>query len=137
MSFRSYLREHSPEFEVLEPVLTMEDPRVAREGMRNILRRHPDLVGFYVVGSGVEGIMDALEAEGIDAASRHVVGIGHELTPGTKKGLVNGRLQVVLGHPVEALVRAVVSAMAQRITGQITSFQRIVLPLCTDTPESI
>lgn len=137
MSFRSYLREHAPEFEVLEPVVTMEEERVAREGMRNILRRHPNLAGYYVVGSGVEGVIDALDAEGVLADGRQIIGIGHELTPGTRRGLERGRLHVALGHPVEALARAVVSAMARHITGQVTTHQRIVLPLCTDTPESV
>lgn len=137
MSFRSYLREYAPDFEVLEPVFTMEDERVAREGMRNILRRHPNLVGYYVVGSGVEGVINALDAEGIDVSNRQVIGIGHELTQGTKLGLARGRLHVALSHPVEALAKEVVSAMAKHITREITTFQRVVLPFCTDTPEGV
>lgn len=136
MSFRSYVREHSPEFEVLEPLVTMEDERVAREGMRNILRRHPDLVGFYVVGSGVEGVLGALEAEGVPAGDQ-VIGIGHELTVGTRQGLMTRRLHAVLGHPVDTLAVGLVHSMALRLVDKVNHVQQVWLPLQTHTPEAV
>ncbi len=135
MSFRSYVREHAPAFEVLEPVVTMESEQVAMESMRNILRRHPDLVGFYVAGSGVEGVLRALEAESVPV-SAGVVGVGHEYTPGTRQGLLSGRLQAVLSHPTEEISRKLVAAMAARITQKDTGFQQVVVPFTTHTPES-
>lgn len=135
MSFRSYMREHAPEFEVLEPVVTMESEQVAMESMRNILRRHPDLVGFYVAGSGVEGVLSALEAEGVPIAAG-MVGVGHEFTPGTRNGLLSGRLQAVLSHPLEEVSRKLVTCMANRITQKEPGFQQVVVPFTTHTPES-
>lgn len=136
MSFRSYVREHAPEFEVLESVVTMESEQVAMESMRNILRRHPDLVGFYVAGSGVEGVLGALEAEGVPA-SAGLVGVGHEFTPGTRHGLLTGRLQAVLSHPLEVISQKLVACMAARITQKEQGFQQVVVPFTTHTPESV
>jgi LacI family transcriptional regulator len=135
MSFRSYVREHSPEFEVLEPLFTMEDDKTAREGMRSILRRHTDLVGFYVIGSGVEGVLAALDAEGIPAGEQ-IVGIGHELTVGTRHGFISKRLSAVLAHPVDALAAEVVRSMTMRLTGQVSHMQNVLIPLQTYTPEA-
>jgi LacI family transcriptional regulator len=90
----------------------MEDKKTAREGMRNILRRHPDLVGFYMIGSG-------------------------ELTIGTRHGLISKRLNAVLGHPVDALAAELVNSMTMRLTGQVGHVQNVLLPLQTHTPEAV
>lgn len=137
MSFRSYMREHAPHFELLEPVVTMEDDKVALEGMRNILRRHDDLVGFYVVGSGVDGVLKAMDAEGIRADGPPLIGVGHELTPATRAGLTQGRLHAVFGHPVDEMARQLVRAMALSLTRSSNHFQQIILPLRTETRESV
>lgn len=133
MSFRSYVRELAPEFEVLEPIVTMESTQVAMEGMRDILRRHTDLAGFYVVGSGVDGVLHALQAEGVTS----IIGVGHEQTPATRQGLLSRQLHAVLSHPVELLARKVVDAMATSITQGPQSLQQLLVPLTIQTPESV
>lgn len=137
MSFRSYVRELAPEFEVLEPIVTMESDQVAMEGMRDILRRHSGLAGFYVVGSGVEGVLRALDAEGITGGHPPIIGVGHEQTPATRQGLLARQLHAVLSHPVELLAKRVVSAMAARITQGPQSMQQIIVPLTIQNPESV
>jgi hypothetical protein len=59
----------------------MEDKKTAREGMRHILRRHPDLVGFYMIGSG-------------------------ELTIGTRHGLISMTMHLTgqVGHVQNVLL---------------------------------
>lgn len=136
MSFRSYVRELAPEFEMLEPIVTLENEQVAMEGMREILRRHPDLAGFYVVGSGVEGVLRALDAEGFGASSPRIIGVGHELTPATRQGLLTGRLQAVLSHPLETLAQRLVAGMVARLTQGTSGLQQVLVPLNTQTPES-
>ena len=133
MSFRSYVRELAPDYEVLEPIVTMESPQVAMEGMRDILRRHSDLAGFYVVGSGVDGVLHALNAEGAGP----IIGVGHEQTPTTRQGLVAKQLHAVLSHPTELLAKRVVDAMAAHITRGSQPLQQIILPLTIQTPESV
>ena len=53
MSFRSYFRQHAPEFELMEPMTSLEDARYAYENMLDLLKRTPDLVGLYVAGGGI------------------------------------------------------------------------------------
>lgn len=137
MSFRSYVRELAPQFEVLEPIVTMESDQVAMEGMREILRRHSDLAGFYVVGSGMEGVLRALAAEGDTMDLSQVIGVGHEQTPATRQGLLTKRLHAVLSHPVEQLAKRVVESMAASITQGPQSLQQIIVPLTIQTPESV
>lgn len=133
MSFRSYVRELAPEFEVLEPIVTMESTQVAMEGMRDILRRHPDLAGFYVVGSGVDGVLHALQAEAVGP----IIGVGHEQTPATRQGLLSRKLHAALSHPIELLAKKVVEAMATTLIQGPQSLQQIIVPLAIQTPESV
>jgi LacI family transcriptional regulator len=54
-SFRSFIREHAPEFRLLEPLAAFENARFAYEAMLDLLQRCPALVGLYVAGGGVTG----------------------------------------------------------------------------------
>lgn len=109
-SFRSYVREHAPEFQLLEPLTSLEDPRYAHESTLDLLKRNPDLVGLYVAGGGVEGVIRGLRDQGEDVF-RRIVTIGHEITDETRSALIDGVLKLVLSHPVKALADAMVEAM--------------------------
>lgn len=109
-SFRSYIREHAPEFQLLEPLTSLEDPRYAHENTLDLLKRNPDLVGLYVAGGGVEGVIRGLRDQGEDVF-RRIVTIGHEITDETRSALIDGVLKLVLSHPVKALADAMVEAM--------------------------
>jgi LacI family transcriptional regulator len=136
MSFRSYVREHAPAFEVLEPIVTMEDERMAMEGIRDLFQRHPDLAGFYVDGGGVEGVLQAMEAGNLLHSTQRVIGVGHELTAVTRSGLLSGHLHAVLSHPLDLLARQLVEGMTAVATGSAQGFQQVVVPFDTQTPES-
>ncbi len=82
ISFRTYLREHAPHLELLEPLVNFEEPRFAYQGTLELLQRTPDLVGIYMVGGGVEGVMDALREAN---ASNRITAICHDLTKNTEK----------------------------------------------------
>ncbi|NDY92059.1 LacI family DNA-binding transcriptional regulator [Ideonella livida] len=147
MSFRSYMREHAPGFEVLEPVMTLDSPTMAEEAMRSLLLRHPDLRGFYVDGGGIEGVLRALpaaRAEGLLAEQTEpLIGVAHDLTPDTLAGLQTGALHAVLSMPrpqlAQGLVRGMVDALAsaESATGPSHRPLRLILPLETWTPESV
>lgn len=136
MSFRSYVREHAPDYEVLEPIVTMEDSRMAMEGIRDLFKRHDYLAGFYVAGGGVEGVLQALDDANLHPATDRVIGVGHELTPVTRSGLLSGHLHAVLSHPLELLATRLVSRMAALLTQTAQGFQQVVVPFETQTPES-
>lgn len=126
VSFRSYMREHAPRFEVLEAATSFEQPHYAQETTRDLLRRHPDLVGLYVAGGGLEGVMQAIREEG---ASSRLVTVGRELTVATRYGLIDGTLDLVISHPMKAMAEAVVSALTKACaTSPTGEFQQHVLP---------
>jgi LacI family transcriptional regulator len=152
MSFRSYMREHAPDFTVLEPVMTLDSPEMAEEAMRSLLLHHPDLRGFYVDGGGIEGVLRALHqarAEGLLAErTEPLIGVAHDLTPDTLAGLQAGALHAVLSMPrpplAQGLVRGMVEALAQAEAsahggsgGRPPRPLRLILPLETWTAESV
>jgi LacI family transcriptional regulator len=135
MSFRAYIREHAPGFRLLEPRTSLEDTRYAYESTLDLLRRDPALVGLYVAGGGVEGVIQALRDEG---AFARVVAVGLDLTDVTRSALIDGVMRLVLSHPIERVAATVVEAMARAVErdGQGPA-QQILLPFDVFTPENV
>lgn len=135
MAFRSYVREHAPEFDVLEPVTSLEDTRFAYETTLDLLTAHPDLRGLFVNGGGVEGVLRALREDG---GGRSIVTVAFDLTPETRAALIDGVLSLVLSHPREAMAQAIVAAMAEA-TGPSgkRDYRQVLLPADIVTPESV
>jgi LacI family transcriptional regulator len=75
--FRSFFREHAPDFTLLEPISTFESAAVAQEMTEKLLVDHPDLAGLYISGGGISGALAALRASG--RAGQMVV-VGYDLT---------------------------------------------------------
>lgn len=134
MSFRSFVREHAPDFEVLESLVTLESSQYAEECMLDLLQRHPDLVGFYVDGSGTEGVLQALRSMPVKMP---LIGVGLDLTPVTHAGLVDGYLHAVLSHPLPALATQLVAQMADALANPTSGVRQVIVPFDTHTPESV
>lgn len=111
--FRSYCREHAPDFTVLEPVQTFEDSSIAREVTEQLLRREPDLVGLYVAGGGMPGVLEALRASG---KTGMIVAVGNDMTEHTRMGLVDRVLTKIVAHPVRRLATETVNLMQADLT---------------------
>ncbi len=112
MSFRSYCREHAPAFELLESRISFENAGFAQEATIDLLHRAPDLVGLYVAGGGMEGVIAALR----DTATRdHVVTVCNELIPETRAALIEGIVDLVIATPVRALADRTVATMAEAL----------------------
>jgi LacI family transcriptional regulator len=109
ISFRSYMREHAPAFELLETITTLETEAFGEERTYDLLQNHPDLCGFYMGGSGIEGMLRALRAS---KPRQRLVGVCNELTSITRSGLLTGHFHAVLSHPLPALCAALVAQMA-------------------------
>jgi LacI family transcriptional regulator len=135
MGFRSYFREHAPEFALLEPVASLEDAGYAAEITRELLLRSPKLAGLYVAGGGVSGVISVLRESG---RSKSIVAVGHDLTPHTRSGLIDGSLKMIISHPIERMARCTIEAMFGAIgaASPRTAIQE-VLPFDLQTPESI
>jgi LacI family transcriptional regulator len=107
-SFRSYMREFVPEQHLLEPVINLDDDRLAFEAVSELVARNPDLVGIYASGGGQEGFLQALRAEKTD---HKLVAVCNELTPVTREALIDGTLDMALGTPAVAIARQAVQLM--------------------------
>ena len=99
------------------------------------MQRAPELVGLFVAGGGIGGVMRALREE--DAAGR-VATVGLDLTEETRAGLIDGTVRLILSHPVRPLAEAAVAAMLRAIEGGRTEPPRqVLLPSDVCTPENV
>lgn len=108
--FRSYCREHASGFSLLEPLQTYEENTVAREVTEQLLRTEPDLVGLYVSGGGMKGVLQALSSAG---KGSKIIVVGHELTDHTRVGLMDNVLSMVFAHPIRRLASEAISLMVR------------------------
>ncbi|MCP2072159.1 UNVERIFIED_ORG: LacI family transcriptional regulator [Pseudomonas lini] len=137
LSFRSYLAEHSSEWELLASRLTLEDDEFAYGNTLDLLTAEPDLVGLYVAGGGIAGVLRALR-DLKDRQLRLPIVVCHDLTPLTRDALKTGLVQAVLSHPVAAMAEQAVEALVEAATATPPgSASRRVVPLQIDVSESI
>lgn len=133
--FRSYFREHSRGFELLEARATFETSSIAREVTEQLLEDHPDLAGLYVSGGGISGVVAALRDTG---RARDIITIGYDVTDVTRAALLDGTINFLIAHPMQILAREVIAAMIRAHDGG-ANFppQSISLPFDIYTPENI
>lgn len=131
--FRSYFREHAPEFTLLEPLSTFESAAVAQEMTEKLLTDHPDLVGLYISGGGISGALAALRAAG--KAGKMVV-VGYDLTDVTRAALLDGTMTLVISHPLSRLARDAIDGMI-RACANPGSNQTSIAPFEIFTRENI
>lgn len=111
ISFRSYLREYAPEFQLLETLVSLEDNALAQEATLELLKQHPDLVGVYVAGGGVEGVIEGLQG----GAAPGLVTVCHDLTDVTRQALIDGVVTLLISHPYAALAQRLCRLMADAV----------------------
>lgn len=133
--FRSYFREHSRGFELLEARSTFETASIAREVTEEILQQHPELAGLYISGGGLSGALAALRDSG---RAKEIVTVAYELTEVTRAALLDGTINFLISHPFEMFAREVIGAMIRAFDGG-PDFppQTISLPFEIYTPENL
>ena len=114
--FRSFFREHAPEFRVLEAVTNLEDQRIAYEATLDLMARNPDLAGLYVAGGGMEGAIRALRDE---AAGGRVALVCNELTADSRRALIDGVATMVLSTPLPLLASRAVDLLARALAAPL------------------
>jgi LacI family transcriptional regulator len=135
IGFRSFFREHAPEFTVLETLVNLEAHRVTHDAMIDLLTRHPDLVGCYVAGGGMEGAISALRAA---KPSQMPAVVCNEITPESRSALADNVLTMVIATPLAALSRELVDVMAHAIeAGAANAPGQTFLPFDIYLPENI
>lgn len=135
IGFRSYFREHAPDFEVLDTMVNLDTAEITHEATLNLLQRHPDLIGFYVCGGGMEGALSAIREEKLEGK---LIAVVNELTPESRAALADDVLTLAISTPTAALVRETISLMIQAIDkGPTGAPGQTFLPFDLFTPENI
>jgi LacI family transcriptional regulator len=104
--FRSYIREHQPDFSVVDTVATAESEDDVRHAVERLLARHRDLVGLYVACGGFEGALEALRRKG---RIGEVALICNELIPASREALIDRAATMIIATPVEELARQLIA----------------------------
>ncbi|PZM14339.1 LacI family DNA-binding transcriptional regulator [Rhizobium tubonense] len=112
IGFRSYFRENAPEFEVLDTLINLETAEITHEATLNLLQKHPDLVGLYICGGGMEGAISAIREEGL---AGKLIAIVSELTPESKAALADDIVTMVIGTPLPALCKELMALMIDAV----------------------
>lgn len=136
-SFRSYIREHAPRLTVEDSRPTHEEPENAYRMVKDLLVDVPDLVGIFMSGGGISGVLQALREAPIETR-RGVRVVCRDIGPETRKGLTEGLITAALCHPLELTSEYLVGTMIGAIENTEGDFiaQRTV-PFEIATPESV
>lgn len=132
---RSSFREYAPDLELLGTLLNLEDRKVTYETTHAILEKHPDLVGIYCVGGGMEGAIAALREAG---RAEEVMLVVNELTDDSREALQDGTVKFVIGTPLRQLCAELIPLMINTVEkGMAETPGQRFLPFEIWTPESL
>jgi len=136
-SFRSYMREHAPNFNVSDTLLTHEEPENAYEIVRKLIEEKPDLRGIFVNGGGISGVLRAMR-ELPSERRREIRIVCRDIGPETRKGLSEGLITASLCHPLDKLPQELIDVMLHLVERTDTaSIEQRIVPFDILTPESI
>jgi LacI family transcriptional regulator len=120
--FRSYFREHAPQFTLLDTLVNLETRQLTYEATLDLLSRHSDLRGLYCAGGGMEGAIAAIREV---RDPEDVALIVNELTPESRAALISRHVTMVIATPLQRLcadlVRCAAAAMAEARAGNAIS----------------
>jgi LacI family transcriptional regulator len=133
--FRNYLREFSPQFEVLDTLVNLETRQLTYEATLDLLARHPDCVGMYLAGGGMEGAITALREV---RQAGQVSLVVNELTPESRSALADRYTTMVIATPLDQLCQKLAAMMATAVVNPGTSIaSQTFLEPTIYLPESI
>ncbi len=114
MGFRHVLAEEFPHLAVVELREMLDDRERAYREASTLLDRHPDLAAVYNIGAGNQGIAAALRERDMHRAT---IFIGHELTEGTKRLLLDGTMDAVIDQNPRVEAREALNLLTHAIRG--------------------
>jgi LacI family transcriptional regulator len=113
LGFRQVLGEDFADLRIVALREGHDDPARNHAATRDLLQQYPDLLGFYNIGAGSRGVVQALEEAG---KAKDVVFVGHELTHFTRRFLISGAMDAVINqnarHEVSACLRMLANCHA-------------------------
>ena len=134
ISFRAYLRENAQQFEAMEPLVNLDDSRLAYAATQEMIARRPDLVGLYICGGGTEGAIAAAR----DEAAPGLAIVCNELTPKSRAGLIDGVLTAVISTQTPVMAERALEAMNRAAEGgKPEASAQIVVPFDIFLPTNI
>jgi len=136
-SFRSYIREHASHMTVLDAFLTHEEANAAHDIVDELLSTEPDLVGLYVIGGGISGVLRAIRELPDERRSKIRV-VCRDVGTEARKGLNEGLITAALCHPRDRTSHELIDAMMEAIgQGQQSSIIQRIVPFEILTPENV
>lgn len=135
-SFRSYMREHAHYLVLEETRPTNEEPEQAYLMVKDLLIQAPNLVGIFIGGGGISGVLRALREESADQR-RQVTVVCRDIGPETRKGLSEGLITAALTLPPKDAADELIKAMINAVTTKSSELiHQHILPFQIITPES-
>ena len=114
LGFDRVMAEEFPMLEVLPSIESHDDPLRLIPVLKSALATHPETVGVYSMGSGNTPVLDGLRATG---RLEGLVTIAHELTPVTRKALMDSEIDAVITQDVGHLVRSTLRVLRAKCDG--------------------
>ncbi len=108
VGFRSFVRENTDGFRVLDTIVNLEARQVTYEAVHDLIDRYPELSGIYVSGGGMEGAIAAVREACQPGQLPLVV---NELTSESRAALQDGYLTTVISTPLQQLCHDLVNMM--------------------------
>ncbi|RRW40400.1 LacI family DNA-binding transcriptional regulator [Pseudomonas luteola] len=133
---KSFFQEKAPGFQVLEPIINMDNEAVTEEATLELLSRHPDLRGIYVAGGGNDGVLSALA---LTPEPPPLCIILNESTRLSRQALRQELISLVIDSQPALLAKAVVDLLVELPTSQqsLSSSHQALIPLQILTPENV
>ncbi len=113
--FGQVMAQEHPHLTLLPPVEGHDDPERNRVLVRRLLADTPDLVALYNTGEGSTGIGEALAEAGL---ARRILCVGHELTPATRRLLLDGTFAALVAQDPGHEARSTARVLHALVTGQ-------------------
>lgn len=110
------VRSHFPHLHMLPPVEGKDNADDTERVVGELLAEHGDeVIAIYNVGAGNRGLIAALEKSG---RRDDIVVVAHELSPHSRKALLEGTLDVILSQDAEFEVDRAVTLLRQLCDGE-------------------
>jgi LacI family transcriptional regulator len=136
-SFRSYMREHAPDFHVNETFLTHEEPKCAYGLVRRLIEEEPDLRGIFVNGGGISGVLRAMRELPPERQCEICI-VCRDIGPEGRKGLSEGLITAAVRHPLEKMPEELIGVMLRLAERRDSaSIEQRIVPFEIVTPESV
>ena len=114
LGFRELIQQEFKHLSVLPSVIAAENVSGDREIIAKMLRNYPNLQGIYVAGGESKTFADYVAAD----PTRNPRLVVHELTPQSRRGLLEGQINAVIRQDAKKIADCTVRALAAEVLGR-------------------